>query len=136
MLDSNVSVSPFHKLGVINHTKMKCKLIKIANFRGQPNFHFEIDGKMYIYGIRGIRADYKIMLRCSKTIFRCHTSSYILPFDLLKEMIHDKPVELKSSMYSKIVDRSDPRQGSDFCASTELSIFRPTEFFLFNNNLK
>jgi hypothetical protein len=88
--------------------EVKCKLVKIVNRLGYPNFQFEIDGKMYFYGILGIKKDYKITLRCTKNISgkACSNSSYIAPLDLLKQIMQDKPSKTK---YAKILDNSDPR---------------------------
>jgi hypothetical protein len=93
---------------VPSQSKMKFKLLKIENRRGYPNFHFEIDGKSYFYGIAGIRANYKIVLRCTKKVFgsNCDNRSTILPLDFLKQIIQNSP---KMSQYSKILDKSDPR---------------------------
>ena len=43
---------------------MQLKLIRIINCRGFPHLHFEIHGKMYFYGIRGIKKDYTMVLKC------------------------------------------------------------------------
>ena len=75
----------------------KCKLVKIANHRGFPNYHFEINGKMYFYGFKGIKADYKIVLYCTKkyqkgkTCTHCYNYSSILPTEFLKQIIKDNP---------------------------------------------
>jgi hypothetical protein len=92
----------------LNQSKMKCKLLKIENRSGNPKFHFEIDGKMYIYGIVGIKKDYKIVLRCTKNVngSPCGNRSTILPSDFLKQIIHNSP---NISQYSKNFDKSDPR---------------------------
>ena len=76
---------------------MQLKLIKIDNRRGYPNLHFEIDGKLYSYGILGIKADYTMILRCQKQFrnSRCNSVSFILPSDSLKRIIQDKPTESK-----------------------------------------
>jgi hypothetical protein len=62
----NVQEQKLNKNSNSNNKPVKCRIVKIENRRGYPNFHFEIDGKMYIYGIEGIRTDYKIVLRCTK----------------------------------------------------------------------
>jgi hypothetical protein len=92
----------------LNQSKMKCKLLKIENRRGHPNLHFEIDGKNYFYGIRGIRKDYKIVLKCTKHIsgITCNNNSFIAPLDLLKQIMQDKS---SRTNYSKMLDISDPR---------------------------
>jgi hypothetical protein len=96
-----------------NNTPVKCKLLKIENRRGHPIFHFEINGKMYCYGIRGIRANYKIVLRCYKMAFgsQCNNISTILPSDFLKQIIQDTPDIGPASidMYHKYFDKSDRR---------------------------
>ena len=77
-----------------------------------PNFHFEIDGKSYFYGIDEIRANYKIVLRCQKILsgskLPCIYTSTVLPSDFLKEIIQKRPSEVNNS-YSKVLDNSDPR---------------------------
>jgi hypothetical protein len=93
----------------IEINEVKCKIIKIENRRGNPNFHFEIDGKMYNYGIRGIKQNYKIVLRCTKSFLgkTCNNSSFIAPLDLLKQIMHDNKSSNKK--YSKVLDMSDYR---------------------------
>jgi hypothetical protein len=93
----------------IEINQVKCKIVKIQNRRGYPNFQFEIEGKMYFYGIRGIRKDYKIILRCTKQFSgkSCKNNSYIAPLDLLKQIMQDNKSSKKK--YSKILDNSDPR---------------------------
>jgi hypothetical protein len=119
--------------------KVNYKLIKIANHRKNPNFHFEIDGKIYFYGFRGIKADFKIVLFCTKMKengkSRCMTSSSILPTEFLKEIIQKTPNQLKTDKYVfQFLDNSDPRVydiknydinslkicGGHKCAGTEL----------------
>ena len=46
--------------------EMKCKLVQIENREGNPNLHFVINRKSYSYEIVEIKADYKIVLRCTK----------------------------------------------------------------------
>ena len=48
---------------------MKCKIVNIAKSRtGSPIFYLKINNeKIYSYGIRGIKADFKICLTCTKT---------------------------------------------------------------------
>jgi predicted XRE-type DNA-binding protein len=92
----------------LNQLKMKCKFVKIENRRGHPNFHFEIDGKSYHYGLLGIRSDNKITLRCTKNISGrpCANYSYIAHLDSLKQIMQDKSSKRK---YAKTLDISDPR---------------------------
>jgi hypothetical protein len=94
----------------LSQKKLKCKLVKIENRRGHPHYHFEIDGKSYFYGIYGIRANYEIVLRCTKSVAgsNCNNRSTILPSDFLKEIIQKRPAEIKHR-YAKILDKSDPR---------------------------
>ena len=91
--------------------KPKYKLVKVTIRGGHPYLHFEIDGKMYCYGIHGVRADYKIVLRCQKQILksRCYNLSTILPSEFFKQIIQDKPNDVKYNNYPKIFDKSDPR---------------------------
>ena len=35
---------------------VKCKLLNIASRLGHPSFHFEIDGKFYFYGLKGVNS--------------------------------------------------------------------------------
>jgi hypothetical protein len=90
----------------LNQSKLNCKLVKIENRRGYPKFYFEIDGKIYFYGIRGIKPDYTIILRCTKQ--PCNNSSFIAPLDFLKQIMQDKS---SKNHYPKTlyVDISDPR---------------------------
>jgi hypothetical protein len=97
----------------IEINEIKFKLVQIVNRTlrsplGHPNFHFEIDGRMYIYGIHGIRKDYKIILRCTKRLSgkACNNNSYIAPLDLLKEIMQDNS---SKQNYQKMLDISDPR---------------------------
>jgi hypothetical protein len=87
---------------------VKAKLVKIANHRGHLRFHFEINDKIFFYGFRGIRADYKIVLYCTKTSFKskCINTSSILPSEFLKQIIQNSP---KYSNYPKFFNKSDPR---------------------------
>jgi hypothetical protein len=98
---------------VLNQTNIKFKLVRIVDRRGYPILHFEIDGKMYFYGVRGIRADYKIALGCTKSyqnekskLTCCASPSFISPSEFLKEIIQASP---KSAVYPKMFDKSDPR---------------------------
>jgi hypothetical protein len=101
----------------LTQSKLKCKIVKICSFQGeqkQPLFHIVIGGKMYFYGIRGVLADYKIVLRCRKrTLCRkaitksCNNTSYIVPLDLLKQIIQDE--SSKKSSFKKMLAMSDPR---------------------------
>jgi hypothetical protein len=88
--------------------KVKCKLVKIANRKGHPNFHFEIDGKIYFYEFRGIKSDYKIALYCSKSNgkSKCGNTSLISPSDCLKQIIQNTP---NCTEYPKNIDKTDPR---------------------------
>jgi hypothetical protein len=92
--------------------EIECKLVKIENSRGFPHLHFEINGKMYFYGIKGVRADNKIVLRCNKHLSGssqpCGNKSTVLPSDVLKKIIQKTPSETKNR-YAKILDKSDPR---------------------------
>ena len=58
-----------------NYALIKFKLVEIANRRSHPLFHFEIDGKMYFYGILRVLADGKIILRCQKRFLRSKCNS-------------------------------------------------------------
>ena len=83
---------------------VECKLVKIVNLRGHPNFHFEINGEMYFYGFQGIKADDKIVLYCTKKL--CRSQSSISASEFLKQIFQNSP---KNSKYTKKIDRSDPR---------------------------
>jgi hypothetical protein len=89
----------------LSQTKMRCKLVKIVNSRGFPHLNFEINGKMYFYGIVGVRADNKIVLQCSKTrlsgSMRCNIISTVLPSDFLKEIIQKTPSKQKNTYAKK-----------------------------------
>ena len=95
----------------LNATKINLKLVRIVNRRGNPILHFEIDEKMYFYAIRGVRADFKMSLKCVEshsTKKRCDNTSYIVPSVFLKKIMYDKPPEQKSG-YAKLFDKLDPR---------------------------
>jgi hypothetical protein len=96
----------------LSQKQLKCKLVKIVNSRGFPNLHFEINEKMYFYGIAGVKADNKIVLRCQKILsgskLRCNNISTVLPTDFLKNNIQKTPSEDKNK-YPKILDKSHPR---------------------------
>ena len=91
--------------------KVKCKLIKITMKREHPNLQVEIDGKLYFYGIVGVKADFTIVLRCQRKYLgnRCNNLSSILPSEYLKEIIINKSTDLKRYGYPKNFDKSDPR---------------------------
>ena len=93
---------------VLSQTKLNCKLVKIVNCRGYPQLHFVIDEKMYFYGIKGIRADYKIILRCTKQSLGCDNYSSIRPLDLLKQIIFKNSSKINYN-YSKMLNVSNPR---------------------------
>jgi hypothetical protein len=95
---------------LVNIKFVKVKLVKIENRNGNPNLHFEIDGKMYFYGIEGIESDYKIVLRCQKNLYKskCNNLSSILPSEFLKQIIHDTSKEQKLD-FPKFFNKLDPR---------------------------
>ena len=121
-------------------TPAKCKLHKISDNRGNPIFHFEINGKVYFYGTRGVRTDGKIGLRCSKKILNlkkaCCNSAYILPSAKGKVILQDTPTGLKRK-FSKYLNKSDPRVydldnydinsfeicGNHECSGTEFDVY-------------
>jgi hypothetical protein len=103
----NIEIDEYNKITAPQlkiYEKVKCKLSKISYRCGHPSFNFEINGKMYFYGIRSVKADYTIVLQCQKRL--CNHSFDISPSDILKEIIQDTP---KYSQYPKILDKSDPR---------------------------
>ena len=72
--------------------KIKCKLLKIlTNNRRVPKFYFEMNEKFYFYGYRGITADYKIILYCSKG--NCGNYATITTSEFLKKIIRNSPEE-------------------------------------------
>ena len=103
---NSVEICGAHKCPGIepDENKVEYKLIKVTNNRGNPNFHFEINGKYYVYGFRGIKRDYKIVFACIKSI--CHTYASITASEFLKEIIQNSP---ENSKYPKFLDRSDPK---------------------------
>ena len=118
--------------------EIKCKLVNILNLRGYPKFFIEIDGKIYSYGIRAIKSNYRIELRCTKQFLSsaCNNISFIQPLDSLLDIIHDKPKKIRTNS-PKFIDRSDPRvydikyydaDSFDFgrghrCPGTELDVY-------------
>jgi hypothetical protein len=104
-----------HKTPVIGVKEMKCELVKIDNDHGHPKFHFEINGKFYVYSVRGIKADYRMALFCTKRPVKvegenrkskCGNNSTILPSEFLRKNIQNAP---KNSQYPKFLDKSDPK---------------------------
>jgi hypothetical protein len=90
---------------VLDKSKINCNLLKIDHNRGgHPTFHFEIDEKIYFYGLRGVKADYSFILRCQKAT--CGITCFISPLEILKKIIQDAP---KGSRFQKILDQSDPK---------------------------
>jgi hypothetical protein len=55
--EQNIEIRKNETLQNCALNQSKCKLVKIENRRGHPKLHFEIYGKMYIYGIQGIKKD-------------------------------------------------------------------------------
>ena len=92
------------EVAISEHKKNKCKILKIANRRGHPNFTFAINGKVYFYGFRSVKADYTMVLQCQKS--KCSNSSFILPSEFLKDIIQNTPRYAKNP---KCLDKSDPR---------------------------
>ena len=89
-----------------------CKLLKITKgpITKGPIFYFEINGKIYFYGIIGIKADYKIHLQCTKIInkSKCANLSVISPSEKGKVIIINRPKRLYAQ-FPKILNKSDPR---------------------------
>jgi hypothetical protein len=85
-----------------------CKILKISDVCGTPLFYFEINGKMYSYGIKGVEADYKIRLQCSITKKVCGNLAVISPSEKGKLIIRDTPSGQKSK-FPKFLDNLDPR---------------------------
>jgi hypothetical protein len=93
---------------------IECKLVKVANRRGHPTFHFEINGKIYFYGFRGVKSDYTIDLYCTRTNFKlkCRSVVHISPSEFLKKIIQNTPKEFRTvtcTYYPKFFDKSEPR---------------------------
>ena len=111
----NISESYSQLLHCIKNVpeKVECELLKVSNHRGHPRFYFKINGKFYFYGLRGIKMDSRIILRCTKTYqdekgkcCSCMSYSNIIPSEFLKEIIHNSP---KYSKHPKFLDKSHPR---------------------------
>ena len=85
-------------------SKKKFKLVKIVKKNNRPHLHFEIDGKMFFYGIVGVRANNQIVIKCTS----CKNFSYILPSEFLWQIMQYKPGDLKLN-YPKMFDYSDPK---------------------------
>ena len=102
----------------LEQTNIKCKLLKIAGQRTKsPLFHIQINRKVYFYSITGIRADHKIVLRCTnryqinKLRPTCNNLSFLLVSEFLQQIIVGTPKRVQNSlMWTKIsLDYSDPR---------------------------
>jgi hypothetical protein len=93
-----------------NIKPLKCKLVNIVSRLGHPSFHFEIDGKYYFYGLRGVRKDYTLGLVCTyrpeKGKPTCNNFATISPSEFLKKIIQSTP---KNPKGPKFLDRSDPK---------------------------
>jgi hypothetical protein len=61
-VNSEKNIVPAKKSPVEGLKKGEFRLVDIVKRRGHPNFHFEINGKIYFYGCHGIKADYTIVL--------------------------------------------------------------------------
>jgi hypothetical protein len=64
------------------------------NRHGNPEFHLEINGKMYFYRFREVTEDFKIILTCLKKYKRgkgCYISSTLEPSNCLKQIIQNLP---------------------------------------------
>ena len=105
-ISSKIIKKEIHKRPIRNLQKMKCKILNIYSVRGHPCFHFEINGNIYTYGTRGVRADFKIRLYCSKKI--CSNLSFISPSGKGKGFIRNTPKDQKSK-FPKFIDKMDPR---------------------------
>ena len=100
----------------LDQTKMIYKLLKISNRRGHPNFHFEINEKVYVYAFKRFTADFQMALICKEK--SCRTMSRIsgkpvgiVPFykpdpEFLKQTIQNVPNFANST---KCLDKSDSR---------------------------
>ena len=96
--------------------RRNCKILKIT---GQCNkyltLHFEINKTFYFYSIHGMRADHKMVLRCTKfrmkSKSKCGNLSFISVSEFLQQVITDKPNRVENSlMWTKMtLDYSDPR---------------------------
>jgi hypothetical protein len=86
------------ELSVYSESKVnrKCKLVKITKVRGSPILHFNINEKIYFYGIRGIKANYKINLKW----VGCGTHSYISPSEYFKQIIQETSKEQKMNLHN------------------------------------
>jgi hypothetical protein len=90
------------------------QLLKIEKYRESPTFHFKINGQMYFYGFRGVKVDFKIVLRCKKMHENCYLLSHVSPTEQLKEIIFERPrFQLKNARNKnyelKYFDKTDPR---------------------------
>ena len=117
---------------------LKSNLVKIVNRREHLTFHFVINGKVYFYASKGIKADYKIVLNCTKNKL-CDKTASIVPSDFLKQFIQNSP---ESSEYPKILDNSDPRvydinnydinsfesSGAHTCLGTSIDVYNKNNF--------
>ena len=90
----------------LNQTNIKFKLLRILNRLGNPILHFKINRKMYFYGIRGVRADYKIVLQCTRTY---------------KKVLNGQPS--RASSEQKLYQNEQSK--STFCGS--LSLISPSD---------
>ena len=116
------------------------KIVKIDKVGGNPHFHCEINGKIHSFGIKGIEANFRISLCCTKTYMNtpCRNLAEILPSEKGREIIKYKTKRLKHDFFPKVLDKSDSRvydiesydinsfkigYGDHKCLGTELSVY-------------
>ena len=98
-------------------TKINCKILNIRFKCQYPIFHFEINKKVYLYTICGMRADHKLVFRCSNRFeinnlrISCSNLSFISVSEILHKIIKNKPNRVEDSvMWTKInLNFSDPK---------------------------
>ena len=77
------------------------KILKIAKTPRGPLFHIQLNNKVYFYAFKGIKLNFKFVLKCTK----CRHLAYVCPRDILKSIIYDNP----KTPLSKDIDFLDPR---------------------------
>jgi hypothetical protein len=136
--DKTSLIPPYCALGP---TELKCRLLKIAEkLSNIPTFHIEINKKIYIYRIHGIRSDNKIILKCTKEsmlkgmLSTCGNLSYISASELLQKLITNTPSS-ESTVVCLAKNHSSSRTKSTVCTPLYLRFTDPRVYDIENYDM-
>ena len=97
----------------LGSTQLGCKILKIdGEQQNNPTFHFQINEKLYIYRIQGIRSDNKIIFQCTKEYevnklrSICGNLSYISATESLQKIIKNMRERSEITSYLGFWDSS------------------------------